>query len=76
MLQNNTTTESPLAPIISVRSLWKIFGSNQDEIVNADEGDTDKSEVLQESGDVIALNDVSFDAVSYTHLTLPTILRV
>ena len=61
MLQNNTTTESPLAPIISVRSLWKIFGSNQDEIVNADEGDTDKSEVLQESGDVIALNDVSFD---------------
>ena len=28
------TTESPSDPIISVKSLWKIFGNNQDEIVN------------------------------------------
>ena len=55
------TTESPLDPIISVKSLWKIFGSNQEEIVNSDDGETDKTEVLQDYGDVIALNDVSFD---------------
>ena len=55
------TTESPLDPIISVKSLWKIFGSNQEEIVNSDDGETDKTEVLQDYGDVVALNDVSFD---------------
>ena len=55
------TTESPSDPIISVKSLWKIFGNNQDEIVNSDDGETDKTEVLQDYGDVIALNDVSFD---------------
>ena len=55
------TTESPPDPIISVKSLWKIFGNNQDEIVNSDDGETDKTEVLQDYGDVIALNDVSFD---------------
>ena len=42
------TTESPSEPIISVKSLWKIFGNNQDEIVNSDDGETDKTEVLQD----------------------------
>ena len=46
---------------ISVRSLWKVFGKNPDQLFKSSLQDMDKATVQQELELVIALRNVSFD---------------
>ena len=46
---------------ISVRSLWKVFGKNPDQLFKSSLQDMDKATVQQELDLVIALRNVSFD---------------
>lgn len=48
-------------PLISVKSLTKIFGANEDEITSLGNLEINKNQVLQDYGAVVALNNVSFD---------------
>jgi glycine betaine/proline transport system ATP-binding protein len=61
MAQNRNGTADSTQPKVSVRGLWKIFGSGvptelTDEVLNKS-----KSELREESGWVVGLRDVSFD---------------
>jgi glycine betaine/proline transport system ATP-binding protein len=60
-----TTAEEPSSPItdsaISVRNLWKVFGPASDAIVGTPLADLSRTELLEETGCVAAVNDVSFD---------------
>ena len=47
--------------VISVKSLWKIFGKNPGRVFASDTAGLDKSEVLDQLGCVVALQDASFD---------------
>ena len=49
------------ASAISVRSLWKIFGDNPQRVLAPEQEGKDKSEILEELGCVVALQDVSFE---------------
>ena len=46
---------------ISVRSLWKVFGKNPDQLFKSSLQDMDKATIQQELELVIALRNVSFD---------------
>lgn len=46
---------------ISVRNVWKVFGPTPERVISALEGGASKSEVLGQTGHVIAVRDVSFD---------------
>ena len=48
-------------PIISVRSLWKVFGKNPERVMADGNRTKTKAEIQSETGSVIALKDVSFD---------------
>ncbi len=61
MARNRNGTADSAQPKVSVRGLWKIFGSGvptelTDEVLNKS-----KSELREESGWVVGLRDVSFD---------------
>ncbi|PKB58210.1 MAG: ABC transporter ATP-binding protein [SAR202 cluster bacterium Casp-Chloro-G2] len=49
------------SPIISVRSLWKVFGKNPDRALEEPYARQTRAEVQQELDLVVALRDVSFD---------------
>ncbi len=53
--------ESNNASAISVRSLWKVFGENPERVFTPEHAGKEKSEILEELGCVIALQDVSFE---------------
>ena len=72
---------------LSCRNIWKVYNETfspyfEQEVANADPQTL--SQRMREDGAIPAAVDVSFDVsvgeifvtVSYTHLTLPTILRV
>ena len=46
---------------ISVRSLWKVFGKNPDELFNSPLRNMEKSTIQRDLNLVVALRDVSFD---------------
>ena len=46
---------------ISVRSLWKVFGKNPEQVMNPDYAEKSKADIQEELGCVVALQDVSFD---------------
>ena len=46
---------------ISVRSLWKVFGKNPEQVMTPDYAEKSKAEIQEELGSIIALQDVSFD---------------
>jgi len=48
-------------PIISVRSLWKVFGKNPHRVLSPDCIGMEKADILRELGCVVALKDVSFE---------------
>src|SRR5512141_2106057 len=52
---------SSSAPMISVRHLWKVFGPNADKIVGTPTADLSRSELRAQTGNTIAVRDVSFD---------------
>ena len=49
------------ATAISVRSLWKVFGENPERVMTPEHAGKDKSDILEELGCVVALQDVSFE---------------
>lgn len=49
------------SPMISVRHLWKIFGPNAEKIIGTPTADLSRSELRAQSGNTIAVRDVSFD---------------
>jgi glycine betaine/proline transport system ATP-binding protein len=52
---------SSSSPMISVRHLWKIFGPNADKIIGTSTADLTRAELRAQSGNTIAVRDVSFD---------------
>ena len=46
---------------ISVRSLWKVFGKNPRAIMTPEYANKSKAEIQEETGCVVALQDVNFD---------------
>jgi glycine betaine/proline transport system ATP-binding protein len=49
---------------ISVKSLWKVFGNNPNQVLTAEHSGKSKDEVLEELRCVIALQDVNFEVPS------------
>jgi glycine betaine/proline transport system ATP-binding protein len=52
---------SSSSPMISVRHLWKVFGPNADKIIGTATADLSRSELRAQTGNTIAVRDVSFD---------------
>lgn len=52
---------SSSSPMISVRHLWKVFGPNADKIIGTPTADLSRSELRAQTGNTIAVRDVSFD---------------
>ena len=49
---------------ISCQNVWKVFGPNPESVINGNTVDnTDKQKVLEETGHVLAVRDISFDVV-------------
>jgi len=57
------TAAQPVDPTaaISVRSLWKVFGPRAGSVVGTELADLSRSELLEQTGCVAAVRDVSFD---------------
>ena len=49
------------SPMISVRHLWKVFGPNAEKIIGTPTADLSRSELRTQTGNTIAVRDVSFD---------------
>ncbi len=49
------------APMISVRNLWKVFGSNPEAIIGTPDALLSRQELRAKTGNTIAVRDVSFD---------------
>ncbi len=49
------------AQMISVRNLWKVFGANADKVVGSPLADLSRAELRAQTGNTIAVRDVSFD---------------
>lgn len=60
MTQSDGTAADSSAAI-SVRNLWKVFGPSADKVVGTALADLTRAELLQQSGCVAAVRDVSFD---------------
>ena len=46
---------------ISCRNVWKVFGPNPLSVLEISDGNLDKQEILEQTGHVLAVKDVSFD---------------
>jgi glycine betaine/proline transport system ATP-binding protein len=56
--------DQPIAEVaapIQVRNLWKVFGSQPERVIQQIQGGASKADVLGQSGQVVAVQDVSFD---------------
>ena len=47
--------------LISVRNLWKVFGSNPDKVIGSPLADLTRSELRAQTGNTVAVRDLSFD---------------
>jgi len=56
--KNNATENNETC--LEVRNLWKIFGPNAEDLLNADISLSSKEETLEKTGCVLAVRDVSF----------------
>ena len=50
--------------VMTVRGLWKVYGENPEKVMQPEHLAKSKSEILEELGNVVALQDVSFDVPS------------
>ena len=57
----DTSNESDQEPYIKVRSVWKVFGKDPEKVLDPEYADKDKSFFQSELGNVVGLQDVSFD---------------
>ncbi len=60
MSKNNASSNGEVC--IEVEGLWKIFGHNAQQIINSEKRTATKEEILEETGTVVAVRDVSFRA--------------
>ena len=51
----------PVAPAISVRGLWKVFGPKGEQIPNTPLADLSRAELEAQTGCVVAMRDISLD---------------
>ncbi len=58
---HGTSTLANAEAAISVRSLWKVFGPSADKVVGTPLADLSRRDLLNETGCVAAVRDVSFD---------------
>lgn len=49
------------APMISVKNLWKVFGNDAEKVIGTPLADLSRSELRAQTGNTIAVRDVSFD---------------
>jgi glycine betaine/proline transport system ATP-binding protein len=57
-----TTAEpGPVLPSLSVKNLWKVFGPHADQIIGTPDADLGRAEMLEKTGCIAAVKDVSFD---------------
>ena len=49
------------APLVAVRNVWKVFGDNPEKLMGAVPSNASKSDILDETGHVMAVRGVSFD---------------
>jgi glycine betaine/proline transport system ATP-binding protein len=55
------TSEAPQQAALSISGLWKVFGPRAEQIVGSPEADLSRAEMLERTGCVAAVKDVSFD---------------
>ncbi len=55
------TTGSIVKPALSVKHLWKVFGPKADQIIGSPDADLSRAEMLERTGCIAAVKDVSFD---------------
>jgi len=58
-LENNTALNGETC--IEVSGLWKIFGPNPEQILHSEMRSASKADILEETGQVVAVRDVSFN---------------
>ncbi|MQF48562.1 glycine betaine/L-proline ABC transporter ATP-binding protein [SAR202 cluster bacterium AC-647-N09_OGT_505m] len=59
--ENGVPVDSTDETCISIRSLWKVYGENPNQAMLPENSHKSKTEILDELGCVLALQDVSFD---------------
>ena len=57
----NSNTMQEINPIISVNSLWKVFGKNPQTVLEEPYRNQTRADIQQELGSVVALRDISFE---------------
>ena len=57
----DSNTMQGINPIISVNSLWKVFGKNPQTVLEEPYRNQTRADIQQELGSVVALRDVSFE---------------
>jgi glycine betaine/proline transport system ATP-binding protein len=55
------TSSAAPQPALSVKNLWKVFGPRAEQIIGSPEADLSRPELLEKTGCVAAVKDVSFD---------------
>ena len=60
-LSEGASSVSTEAPMITVRNLWKVFGTNPEKVRGSALADLTRSELRAKTGNTIAVRDVSFD---------------
>jgi glycine betaine/proline transport system ATP-binding protein len=55
------TTTGITEPTLSVKELWKVFGPHADQIIGSPNAELPRAEMLDKTGCVAAVKDVSFD---------------
>jgi glycine betaine/proline transport system ATP-binding protein len=56
-----SSTTGTIEPTLSVQELWKVFGPRADQIIGSPDADLPRAEMLDKTGCVAAVKDVSFD---------------
>ena len=56
-----STTASTVKPALAVKNLWKVFGPKADQIIGTPEADMSRAEMLERTGCIAAVKDVSFE---------------
>jgi len=59
-----TPPDSTELPALSVKGLWKVFGPKAETIIGTPDADLSRAEMLEKTGCVAAVKDVSFDVGS------------
>jgi glycine betaine/proline transport system ATP-binding protein len=56
-----STTGDGVKPALSVKNLWKVFGPRAEQIIGSPDAELSRPELLEKTGCVAAVKDVSFD---------------